>query len=41
MHVWSLSTVSGLELLKPLEFPNYEDNKDVFCYANEVTLGST
>ena len=29
----------GTELLKPLEFPKWEEPKNVFCNASEVTLG--
>ena len=38
-YIFGLHRICGTELLKPLEFLRVENNKDVFCYVNEVTCG--
>ena len=35
---WSLSLVTGTQSLKHLEFPEWQDDRQVFC-SNELTLG--
>ena len=37
-YTFHLCLVSGIELLKPLEFLSEECNQGVFCYANEASF---